>query len=179
MIYVMVMQEFDRKLGEVSGLMQSMDSNSYHFQENAITLVLEMEKLAEKYGLPIQAELALVRGKLACGYPEEKANLLSRKDRSREKQRYIIGELSKGVELVKQYFEAARKQFDSCEQVCGQMIINAYYKGLNKQKEDLFVLVSQDTDLGPHLAEVYGSVGCANAKVIFEQAKKYLKFQME
>lgn len=179
MIYIMVMQEFDRKLGEVSGLIQSMDSDSCHFQKNAIGMVMELENMAEKYGLPIQAELALVRGKLICGYPEEKANLLSRKVRSREKQRYIITQLSKAVELVEQYFEAARKQFDNCEQVCGQMIINAYYKGLDKQKEDLFVLVSKDEDLGPHLAEVYGVVGCANAQVIFEQAKVYTKFQMK
>lgn len=176
MILIMVMQEFDRKLAEMSGLIRSMDSESLRFERDAIKMVMDMEKMAETYALPIQAELALVRGKLICGYPENKSNRLSRKERSKEKLRFIVNQLTEAVCLAEKYFEGARKQFEECEQVCGQIIINAYYRGLQKQKQDLYLLVSQDEELGPHMAKVNGLVGCANARVIFEQAKVYVRY---
>lgn len=138
-------------------------------------MVGNLEEKAEKYALPIQGELALIRGKLVCGYSEAKANTLSRKDRGRERQRYTLEQLSDAVMLVEEYFRAARKQFEECEQICGQIIINAYYKGMNRQGQDLYLQVSQDAELAPYLAKVQGVVGCANSRVIFEQAKGYIK----
>lgn len=179
MILIMVMQEFDRKLAEVSGLVRSMDSETYRLERDSIKMVMDLEKMAETYGLPIQAELALVRGKLVCGFPEDKAKRLSRKEHSKEKQRYILTQLTEAVGLVEQYFSGARKQFEECEQLCGQIIINAYYRGLQKQKQDLYLLVSQDEELGPHMAKINGAVGCANTRVIFEQAKKYTRYDPE
>lgn len=178
MILIMVMQEFDRKLAEVSGLIRSMDSEAHRFERDAIKLVMDLEKMAETYALPIQAELALVRGRLLCGCPEDKAGRLSRKERSKEKQRYLINQLAEAVCLAEQYFEGARKQFEECEQVCGQIIINAYYRGMQKEKQDLYLLVSQDEELGAHMAKVNGVVGCANARVIFEQAKAYTRYDL-
>lgn len=179
MILIMVMHEFDRKLAEVSQLIRNMECSNYQFERDAVKLVLDIEGMAERYGLPIQADLAIVRGKMLCGYPEEKASLLSRKERGREKQRYTVTLLSEAVKLVEDYFVGARKQFNDCEQVCGQLIVNAFYKGLHQENQDLYVLVSQDADLGPHLADVHGAVGCANARVIFEQAKVYTKYNLE
>lgn len=176
MILFMVMQEFDRKLAEVSGLVRSMDTEIHRFERDAIKTVMDLEKMAESYGLPIQAELALVRGRLICGYSEDKGKRLSRKERSREKQRYIMTQLSEAVRLTESYFSGARKQFEECEQLCGQIIINAYYRGLQKQKQDLYLLVSQDEELGQHMAKINGAVGCANTRVIFEQAKKYTRY---
>lgn len=178
MILIMVMQEFDRKLAEISGLIRSMDSEPYRFERDAIKMVMDLEMMAETYGLPIQAELALVRGKLICGCPEDKSNRLPRKERSKEKQRYIIAQLTEAIRLAEEYFDRARKQFEECEQVCGQIIINAYYRGLQKQKQDLYLLVSQDEELGPHMAKVNGAVGCANTRVIFEQAKVYTRYDV-
>lgn len=179
MILIMVMHEFDRKLTEISDLIHNMECGNYQFERDAVKMVLDIEEMAERYSLPIQADLALVRGKLLCGYPEEKASLLSRKERGREKQRYIVTLLFEAVKLVEDYFRGARKQFNDCEQVCGQIIVNAFYKGLHQQNQDLYVLVSQDADLGPHLAEVHSAVGCANARVIFEEAKVYTKYNMD
>ena len=178
MIFIMVMKEFDQKLTEISGLIHELDADSYCLERKAVRLALDLEELAEQYGLYIQADIALVRGELLCGYPAEKAGLLSRKERSKEKQRYIVNELSRLVQLVENYFADARKRFEECEQICGQMIINAYYRGLNKANSDLYMAISRDAELAPHLAEMHGAVGCANAKVIFEQAKAYAKYEV-
>ncbi len=175
MILIMVMQEFDEKLKEVSDLIRRMNTDTYHFERDAVRLALDVEEMAEKYGLHIQPDLALIRGNLMCGYHEEKGCILSRKERGKEKQRYILNELAKLVRLVEKYFADAREQFQKCEKVCGQIIINAYYRGLNQKNKDLYVAASQDAELAPHMAEINGAVGCANAKVIFEQAKAYTK----
>lgn len=177
MILIMVMQEFDRKLSEISNLISQMENDFYHFEREALRLVLELEKMSEKYGLPIQKELALVRGNLVCGYSSEKAALLSRKERGKEKQRYVVQQLTEAVEHIEGYFSESRKQFERCEQVCGQIIVGAYYKGLYKQQQDLFLLAAQEEELAPHMAEIQGMVGCANARVIFEQAKAYIRYE--
>lgn len=174
MVFIMVMQEFDRKLAEVSGLIRGMEHDSYHFETNVIRVVLNLEQMAEKYALPIQAELAVVRGKLLCGYALEKGQ--SRKERDKEKKRYVVEQLEDVLGIIEDYFSAARKKFDKCEQLCGQIIVSAYYKGMYQYKKDLYESVQQDEELAPHLAEVQGAVGFVNSKVIFEQAKEYVKY---
>lgn len=179
MILIMVMQEFDRKLAEVSDLISYMAQDFYHFERDAARLVLELEEMAKKYGIPIQADLALVRGNLLCGCPEEKAALLSRRERTKEKQRYVVQQLTRAADCVENYFAGSREQFGRCEQVCGQIIVGAYYKGLYKKQQDLFLLAAQEEELAPHMAEVQGMVGCANARAIFEQAKDYVRYEPE
>lgn len=175
MILIMVMQEFDKKLTEVTDLIRNMGVDTYHFERDAIRLALDVEEMAEQYGMHIQPDLALIRGNLMCGYHEEKGCVLSRKERGKERQRYIVNELAKLVGLVQEYFKEAREQFQKCERICGQIIVNAYYRGLHQKNQDLYVAASQDAELAPHVAEINGAVGCVNAKVIFEQAKAYIK----
>lgn len=90
----------------------------------------------------------------------------------------VVSELAEATRLAEEYFDRARKQFEECEQLCGQIIINAYYRGLQQQKQDLYLLVSQDEELGPHMAKINGAVGCANTRVIFEQAKVYTRYDV-
>lgn len=175
MILIMVMQEFDQKLTEVSGLLQNTEASVPSLGKNAAGLVMELETMAQRYGLHIQAELALIRGRLLCGYPEEKGTGISRKEREHAKLRYIVEQLEKAVTLVGNHFKNARAQFEECEKVCGQIIVNAHYRGLVQNGQDLYTVVSQDPELAPHLAQVQGAVGYINAKVIFESAKIYTR----
>lgn len=173
MVLILVMEEFDRRLAEISEIIKSMETNTHNLEKSAAEIVLSLEEMAEKYSLPFQANLALIRGRLLCGYPEEKSGSLSRKERSKQKQRYIVAQLSDAVAIIEQHFKSAREQFEECERICGQIIVNCYYKGLYHQKGELYDLVNTDKELAVHLAGVQGLVGFVNARIIFEKAKAY------
>lgn len=170
----LVMQAFDRKLAEITTLVQTMEQDSYHFEEYAVKLLSEIETMAQQYALPFQPNLSLLQANLLCGNKEDSSPAANRKEKTKEKKRYVINQLSEAVRIVQQYFEDTRKQFDDCEKICGQIIISAQYKGLTGCTSDLYTAVEQDGELGAHLANVKAAVGTVNAMVIFEQAKAYM-----
>lgn len=172
MVLFFVMQEYDEQLREISRIMELLERDSQTLNQNAIQLVKNLEEMAQKYSLSIQPELALVRGKLLCGYQEEKQAQLNRKEKTAAKKSFIVNQLSVVVSCIEEYFQKARKQFEECEQLCGQIIMHAYSKGLHKETQDLFSLVAADVELSPHLSNVIALIGSVNARVIFEQAKR-------
>lgn len=172
MVLFFVMQEYDEQLRELSRIMELLDKDSQALNQNAIQLVKNLEERAQKYSLPIQPKLALVRGTLLCGYQEEKQGQLNRKEKAAAKKSFIVNQLSIAVSCIEEYFQTARKQFEECEKLCGQIIMHAYSKGLHKETQDLFSLVAVDVELSPHLANVIALIGSVNARVIFEQAKR-------
>ena len=123
--------------------------------------------------MPIQPRLALIRGSLLCGYKDEMNSIMNRKERSRDKKRFIIKQLSDAVQCVEEFFMNARKQFDECEQICSQIIVHACNKGLHQMNQDLFSVVSQDPELAAPLINVKAVIGNINARVIFEQAQAH------
>lgn len=169
----LVMQAFDSKLAEITALVQTMEEAPYHFEQAAHTLLSGLEEMAQRYSLPFQPNLSLLQANLLCGYKETGSDA-TRKEKSREKKRYIVNQLSEAVHIIQQYFEDARKQFDDCEKLCGQIIINARYRGLDSNMADLYTAVEKDGELGVHLANIKATIGTANALVLFEQAKLYL-----
>lgn len=175
MILIFVMKEFDKELAVVSRLVQKMEINSYYLEQDSIKLLLSLEEKAEKYSLPIQPRLALIRGNLICGYKEEKTSIMNRKEKNREKKRFITKQLMEAVQCVEEYFTNARKQFDECEQICGQIVMHAYNKGLHQISQDLYTLASQDPELAAPLANVKSVIGTANARFIFDQAQAYIQ----
>ncbi len=170
----LVMQAFDSKMTEITALVRTMEEASYHFEQTAQTLLTELEEMAQRYSLPFQPNLSLLHANLLCGY-KEPGDDATRKEKNREKKRYIISQLSEAVRIVQHYFEDARKQFDECEKLCGQIIVNARYRGLESNTTDLYTTLENDSELGVHLANIKAAVGTANALVIFEQAKLYLE----
>lgn len=174
MVLIFVMKEFDKELTHISELVQKLESNSYELEQESVNLLHNLEKKAEKYSLPIQPKLALIRGKLLCGYKESSANP-NRKERNQEKKRFVITQLSEAAICVEEYFAVARKQFDECEQICGQIITHAYSRGLQADTTDLFKMVSTDSELSVPLANVIAIIGTVNARIIFEQAQVYVQ----
>lgn len=168
---IMVMQAFDKKLTEITTLVQVMEQDSYHFEQDAEKLLSDLEEMAQQYAMPFQPNLSLVRAKLLCGNREKNSVDAGRKEKGREKKRYIVSQLSEAVGIVQGYFEDARKQFEECEKLCGQIIVSAQFKGLTEQASDLYTAVEQDGELGVHLANVKAVVGAVNTMVIFEQAR--------
>lgn len=175
MVLVFVMKEFDKELKEVSRLMWGLDENSYSLERDAVKLLLNLEEKAEKYSLPIQPNLALIRGKLICGYKEEIGTMMNRKEKNKDKKRFVVNQLAEAVQCVEGYFSNARKQFEECEQICGQILMHAYNKGLHQLNQDLYMVVSQDPELAGALANVKSVIGGVNARYIFEQAQVYIQ----
>ncbi len=169
----LVMQAFDNKLTEITAFVRTMEEEPYHFEQAAQTLLGELEEMSQRYSLPFQPNLSLLHANLLCGYKEPGGDA-TRKEKNREKKRYIISQLSEAVRIIQEYFEDARKQFDDCEKLCGQLIVNARYRGLENNTADLYTAVENDSELGAHLANIKAAVGTANALVIFEQAKLYM-----
>lgn len=171
MILIFVMKEFDKELTEISRLVRELEANTYGLETDAAKLMLNLEEKAEKYSLPIQPRLALIRGNLICGYKEDLTSIMNRKERNREKRRFVIEQLSDAVQCIEEYFVNARRQFDECEQVCRQIVIHAYSKGLNHMNQDLLALAAQDPELAAPLANVMSVIGNTNTRFIFEQVQ--------
>ncbi len=174
MKFYLVMQTFDNKLTEITALVRTMEEEPYHFEQTAQTLLAELEEMAQRYSLPFQPNLSLLHANLLCGY-KESGDDATRKEKNREKKRYIVSQLSEAVRIIQQYFEDARKQFDDCEKLCGQIIVNARYKGLEDNTADLYTTLENNSEFGMHLANIKAAVGTANALVIFEKAKLYVE----
>ena len=174
MILIFVMKEFDKELSEISTLIRTLESDFYEMERETGNLVQRLEDMAGKYSLPIQPKLALIRGNLICGYKEE-GTMQSRKEKLTEKKRFLVQQLAEAAECIENYFMPARKQFDECEKICGQIIVHAYHKGLGGQGEDLLTQVLQDAELAAHLMNVKAVVGGVNTRIIFEQAQVYMK----
>lgn len=179
MVLIFVMQEYDEQLREVSNLMEQLANNSQELNRNAIRVVKNLEDRAQKYSLSIQPQLALIRGNLLCGYHEDNKQQLNRKEKNMEKKRFVVEQLSKAVSCIEEYFQTARKQFQECEQVCGQIIMHAYNKGLRQQGRDLFSIVVTDTELSVALANVIALIGSLNARIVFEQAESNVNQQYD
>lgn len=177
MILIFVMQEYDEQLKEISTLMEQLANNSQDLNRNAIRVVKNLEERAQKYSLSIQPQLALIRGNLLCGYHEDNKQQLNRKEKNIEKKRFIVDQLSQAVSCIEEYFQTARKQFQECEQVCGQIVMHAYNKGLKQQGRDLFPIVAADAELSGALANVIALIGSLNARIVFEQAESNVNQQ--
>lgn len=177
MVLLPMITEFDEALSEISELVAEMESRHPLFPEHCNQFLLRLEKMAQRYSLPIASELAVLRGETLCKKAGKKGD---RKEARRQRDETLMSALSQAKSIAEQYFSPWRKIFEECGALCRQMTAGAALKGLalgdpraSNALDTAWHSLLNDPEMAPVLAHVVGHAGLPNARILLDQSLSY------
>lgn len=175
MILIPMLEKLDGIMSGMTELINKLNANEAELIKQSVEMVRELEDMAQSYRLPIQPQLAIIRGKLMCE-PSKPNETMSRKDSRALRKRYILSQLDELNRCVQEYLSDSRKAFYECERLACQIIVRLRAKGVldgytaaNLNGDKLTELAAQDSELAPIVVHITGLIGAVNTKVIFDK----------
>ncbi|MBR1423895.1 MAG: hypothetical protein IJ571_10730 [Ruminococcus sp.] len=175
MILIPILEKLDAIMSGITELINKLNANEAELIKLSVDMVKELEDMSQNYRLPIQSQLAIIRGKLMCG-PSKPNETMSRKDSKALHKRHILSQLDELNRCVQEYLADSRKAFYECERLACQVIVRLIAKGVldeytatNLNGEKLMELAARDSELAPIVVHITGLIGALNTKVIFDK----------
>jgi hypothetical protein len=185
MIIVPIKEEFDTLLLRSGTLVTLLEERRYNFIGEVRSFIGEVEKLAEKYRLPIAPEVGILRGRLCVidemtgGEQKSGYNPENRRVYRRNRDAYALKQLDDLCRLVRGYFASSDTVFQETLNLCRQMAAVAQAKALlpafgaeNKEAQirKLWKKLEKDADLCSLCTHITGLAGMHNTIILFDRA---------